>query len=206
MRLWIPPAAGALGGAIIAILAGVIAYRRVNPRPGWSWLGTGVNAGPAWTVSDSWVTNIAGVGAILGAVANALGGLGSVISDKDATGVIVLFIVFGGAAGIAPIVYAATAIQESQELVQMVGSIWGFLLAGVVSLLAVLGELATIGLLIFEVGNSGAVKGIVVAFISVAGLIVALYSVRALVLFATPAAGAAQRRSLLGSANNSATL
>jgi hypothetical protein len=221
LRLWIPLVAAAGTAAVIAVAAARIAYRdwakkSREPRLA-NWLRLGVDAGPAWTLSDSWVTNIAGTGSIVGAIAAAFGSLQAALSAADSVGIVILFLVFGGAAALSPVVYAATAKQESEEVAQMTGTTWGFLLAGAVTLLAVMGELATIGLVGWDVTGSGPTRTMLVVFLALAALVTAVYSVRSLVLFATPApapavsadaekATAHRHRSYLGTANVSATL
>jgi len=212
LSLWIPPVAGIAMALLVALLAGGIAKRK-SGQAFAKWIGSGVSAGPAWTLSDSWVTNIGGAGAFLGAVANSLGALQSVVSSAAVVGVTILFIMFGGAAAVAPIVYAATAKRETQELDELVGSVWGFLLAGAVTLVAVMGETATVALLVWRVSESGGERIVLVALLATGSVLVAAYSVRALVLFGAPAAPAAnatagpsRRKSLLGMAQTSATL
>jgi hypothetical protein len=194
---------------LVALLAGGIAKRK-SGQAFFRWIGSGVTAGPAWTLSDSWVTNIAGAGAFLGTVSNSLGALQSVVSSAAAVGVTILFIMFGGAAAVAPIVYAATAKQEAQELAELVGSVWGFLLAGAVTLVAVMGEIATVALLVWQVSDSSGERIVLVVLLTMGSVLVAAYSVRALVLFGAPTeqatAGPARPKSLLGMTQTSATL
>ena len=209
LSLWIPPVAGGSAALLVVLVAAFIA--RYQSKQSFSgWIGSGVSAGPAWTLSDSWVTNIAGAGAVLGTVSNSLGALQSVISPSAAIGVTILFIVFGGAAAIAPLVYAATAKKEAEELAQMIGSVWGFLLAAATTLVAVMGEIATVALLVAQVSGSDAEKIVLVALLSMGSVFVAVYSARVLVLFGSPASQVGTqrvgRKSLLGSAVNSATL
>src|ERR1700693_5156314 len=106
LELWIPPAAGASAALVIVVVAGTIAYRMSNGMPFTWWFAGSVYAGPAWTAKDSWVTNIGAVGAILGTVVTDSGTtLQNVILPTPAAGVTLLFIVFGGAAAAAPVVY-----------------------------------------------------------------------------------------------------
>jgi hypothetical protein len=194
---------------LVALLAGYIAKRK-SGQAFYKWIGSGVTAGPAWTLSDSWVTNIAGAGAFLGTVSDSLGALQSVVSSAAAVGVTILFIMFGGAAAVAPIVYAAAAKQEAQELAELVGSVCGFLLAGAVTLVAVMGEIATVALLVWQVSDSGGERIVRVVLLTMGSVLVAAYSVRALVLFGAPAApapaGPVRAKSLLGMMQRSATL
>jgi hypothetical protein len=208
LSLWVPPVAGCGAALLVALVAGYIAQRQSGQSLS-HWIGSGVKAGPAWTLSDSWVTNIAAAGAVLGTVSNSLGALQSVVSSSAAVGVTVLFIVFGGAAAVAPIIYAATAKQEAQELDHLVGSVWGFLLAGIASLVAVMGEIAAVALLVWQVSGSDSEKIALVILLALGSVFVAIYSTRAIVLFGAPtdpSGGEYNPKSLLGVRNNSATL
>jgi hypothetical protein len=192
---------------VVALLAGCIAKRK-SKQAFSDWIRSDVTAGPAWTLSDSWVTNIAGAGAFLGTVVDSFGALQSVVSPAAAVGVTILFIMFGGAAAVAPIVYAATAKQEAQELATLVGSVWGFLLAATVTLVAVMGEIATIALLVWQVSSSGGERIVLVVLLGLGSVLVSAYSVRALVLFGVPTATTepARPKSMLGMTHTSATL
>ena len=183
---------------------------------GW-WVSGSVYAGPAWTLKDSWVTNIGAVGAILGTVVTGSGAaLKTVILPTPAAGVTLLLIVFGGAAAVAPVVYGATAKVETQGITDTKGSVWGLLLAGAASIFAVIGEMATLGLLVWSIADSTATKWAILIALGLGGAAVGLYSVRSLMYFATLPAprpihqpsttSMAVRRSLLGSRMFSATL
>jgi hypothetical protein len=173
----------AVTAAAAVVLAGLCAWGMT----GWvrfSWWFTGsVHAGPAWTAKDSWVTNIAAVGAVLGTVLS-----NTTLNAKfqaAAPGLTLLYVVFGGVAALAPLVYGATAKLQSQGITDTTGSVWGFLLAGVASLFAVLGELATLGLLVMSGSDSPGTRAAVVVSLCAGALVVVAYSVRALTYFAT---------------------
>jgi hypothetical protein len=215
-------------------LAGLCAWGMTGWVNAWWWFTGSVHAGPAWTAKDSWVTNIAGVGAVLGTV---LSNTALNANFKTAApGLTLLYVVFGGVAAGAPVVYGATAKLQSQGINDMTGSVWGFLLAGAASLFAVLGEIATLGLLVTSVPDSVETQRAVIIALCAGALAVLVYSVRSLTYFATlpaprptpppapdaAAPGAAQaapaagtlppapapliRRSLLGNDTFSATL
>ena len=181
LDLWIPVIGGAIAAGAAVLLAGFIARRMTGRVPLWWWLTGSVHAGSAWTAKDSWVTNIAALGAILG----------TVISDAaykltgPGAGATLLFIVFGGVAVAAPVVYGATAKLESQGLNDTTGSVWGFLLAGAATLFAALGELATLGLLVMNVTGSAATQAAVIAALCLGAAAIIVYSVRSLAYFAT---------------------
>lgn len=222
LELWIPPAAGAVAAFAIVAVAGVIAWRMSNGVHFRDWFVGSVYAGPAWTAKDSWVTNIGAVGAILGIVVTDSGTtLKNVILPTPAAGVTLLFILFGGASAAAPVVYGATAKIESQGITDTAGSVWGFLLAGAVSSLVVLGEMATIGLLVWSIVDSTATKWSITVALGLGAAGIISYSVRSLMYFATlpaprpkkdPTTGTSAatylgvHRSLLGNRTFSATL
>jgi hypothetical protein len=106
--------------------------------------------------------------------------------------VTLLFIVFGGVAVAAPVVYGATAKLESQKINDTTGSVWGFLLAGAATLFAALGELATLGLLVMTVTDSAATQAAVIIALCLGAAII-VYSVRSLAYFATLPAPAPRR-------------
>jgi hypothetical protein len=214
ISLWIPPVAGAAASAVIVLVSALTADRKTL-RP-VTWLGSPVRAGAAWSPSDSWVTNIAGTGAVLGAVVSSLSTLAPVVGAASVVGIVILFVVFGGAAAIAPLIYAITANRSPSGAVdpqQLAGKVWGFLLAGATSLLSVLGEIATIALVFWQVSSSVPDRVVILAVLCAGGLVVAVYSVRTLSVLSSPATpivtGAREivrPRSLLGSASPSATL
>jgi hypothetical protein len=176
--LWSAVTAGAA-----VILAGLCAWGMTGWVNAWWWFTGSVHAGQAWTAKDSWVTNIAGVGAVLGTVLS-----NTTLNANfkaEAPGLTLLFVVFGGVAAAAPVVYGATAKLQSQGINDMTGSVWGFLLAGAASLFAILGEIATLGLLVASVPDSAETQRAVVIALCVGALAVLVYSVRSLAYFAT---------------------
>lgn len=78
------------------------------------------------------------------------------------------------------------------------------------TLVAVMGEIATLALLVWQVSGPGGERIVLVALLTIGSVLVAAYSVRALVMFGAPAAqataGPARPKSLLGMAQTSATL
>lgn len=222
------PVVGAVVATGLAVfLAGYCARKMTGPVPFSEWFTGSVFAGQAWTAKDSWVTNIAAVGGVLGTVVTSANGTLKTQLQDAAPGVTLLFIVFGGVAVAAPVVYGATAKLQSQGINTTTGSVWGFLLAGAASLFAALGEVATLGLLVTSTSDSTSTQVWVVIAICLGALAVIVYSVRSLTYFAilpaphptpepAPAAGLlAQlppppappiRQSLLGNRTISATL
>jgi hypothetical protein len=182
------------------------------------WVKSTVDAGPAWTLSDSWATNLAGAGGVLGSIVTATGSssFGSVLNGNAIVAITVLFLIFGGTAALGPLTYGALAKTPDPDLGKTLGYVWGFLSAAAVTLLAVMGELATVALLIWQASSSTPGKVVLVIFVGIGSGIAGAYSVRSLVLFAatkpaptdeTAAVAPARRpRSVLGSRDVSATL
>lgn len=220
ISLWVPPVAGAVAAAVVVMIVALAADRQ-DPHL-TKWLGSSVKAGRAWSPSDSWVTNIAGTGAVLGAVVSSLSTLQTVIGAASVIGVTILFVTFGGAAAFAPLLYAVTAVSSPGEAAspdQLTGRMWGFLLAGATSLMAVMGEIATVALLFWQVSTSVVDRVVILTVLCAGGLAVAAYSARTLTALSSvvPASQAeardvgfgrdgGQARSMLGSASPSATL
>jgi hypothetical protein len=224
--LWIPLVAGGVGALVVVIGGGVGAYeksrgkcippkkepqsaddRSSEARMGvWHWLRTEINAGSAWAPQDSWATNAAGVGAILGAVVSATAGpIGQLVSGRAVVAITILFLLFGVATALGPITYAVFGSSypvpsaSGQDTVGAVGgtvgTVGGFLAAAFVVLVAVFGELAAVAYFVYQTTNSGAGQVAAIVFGFVSAVLVAAYSVRAAVLDATilpaPAADAA---------------
>jgi aminoglycoside 6'-N-acetyltransferase len=219
ISLWVPPVAGAVAAALVMVVVAMTADRREMSM--MTWLQAGVKAGRAWSPTDSWVTNIAGTGAALGAVVSSLSTFAATIGSASVLGVTILFVMFGGAAAFAPLLYAVTAVSSPGDPTspdQITGRMWGFLLAGATSLLAVMGEIATVALLFWQVSPSAADRVVVLVVLCVGGLAVAAYSARTLIALSAPAAtppaatpkdaafGARNGVSMIGPSSLSATL
>ncbi|MGO8957259.1 MAG: hypothetical protein ACLQFR_07815 [Streptosporangiaceae bacterium] len=189
LLVW-PMLVGFLVALAACIGAMMMARRHLtgDPRDGKrAAIGDWVMAGDAWTAPDSWLTNVTAVsGTITGA---ALGVAG-------ASGIGVLFVIFGLSAAFAPLAYGALAAQAANESNVTVGTVRGFLLAAGAVLFGAIGELTT--MVLFGTSADHLVSlPLALVFPVVAGLVLALYSVRTMVYvleFQTkspPAAGGA---------------
>jgi hypothetical protein len=160
------------------------------------WLKATVDAGPAWSLSDSWATNVAGAGGILGSVITAAGStsFGSLLTSDATTAITLLFLIFGGIAAFAPITYVAFATQPSSDTTveKTNTSAWGFLAAAIVTMTAVMGELATVSLLVWQVGDSMGGKILLVVFVGIGAVLVAVYAIKTIILFAASQPAASQ--------------
>ena len=134
--LWWPIA----GAFVVSIITIGLAFAM-----GKKHLSAPVSAGPAWSSSDSWATNISVLGGIIGTAAGATGGLQQYLPKDSTSGFVALTLLFGGAASLAPIVYAAfaksTGIASGGGVVSTVGTVAGLCIAAIVTLFAAQGEL-----------------------------------------------------------------
>ena len=156
-------------------------------REKWgTWLTDAVHAGAAWSAGDSWATNVSVVGATLGLITTASTTLAPLVPDASDAAVAGLAIFFGGAAVVAPIIYAALAKSPGTDGAAggAVGSRLGLFLAGAVTLFAILGELAVIATLTFHLPGNAERYALTVAVL-LAAAAVCIYSVRSLQLMAT---------------------
>lgn len=190
VSVWIPPASGAVAAVLIAVTGAIVAfnasgYKNTGFRP---WLQSTVDAGHAWSLSDSWLTNVSSVGGILGAAVTAVG------SSSWGSTLTLLFLIFSGTAAFAPLTYVALATQPSPDttIEATNASAWGFLSAAVVTMTAAMGELATLALLVCQIGNSAFGKILLVAFLVIGAFLVAVYSVKTIKLFAATQPAATQ--------------
>jgi len=127
-----------------------------------------VIAGDAWTVPDSWLTNVTALSATIA---------GAALHVATANGLGVLFVIFGLSAAFAPLAYGALAAKAAGESTVTIGTVLGFLLAAAVVLFGAVGELSTIALFGTSADHLVSLP-LVLAFALVAGLILAMYSVR----------------------------
>ncbi len=112
--------------------------------------------GPSWDFSKSWASNVTVVGAILGTVLSAkvLPANPTVVASPN--GYTALSLLFGALVVLAPLVFVALRSGNPSTTNQTVeGRGWTFLLATAVSLWGVVGELVTVGLVLYEAQNGG---------------------------------------------------
>lgn len=138
---------------------------------------------PSWDFSKSWASNVTVVGAILGTVLSAkiLPTTTAVVVSPN--GYTALSLLFGSLVVVAPLVFTVLrSAKPSSTGPVYTGRGWGFLLASALTLWGVLGELATVGLVLYEAQHAktlalGAVIPIL-ATIGFAMLLVAVYGLR----------------------------
>jgi hypothetical protein len=107
--------------------------------------------GATWDFSKSWASNVTVVGAILGTVLSAkiLPASPTVIATPN--GYTALSLLFGALVVVAPLVFTALRSGRPSAMDTVIeGKGWAFLLASEVTLWGVIGELATVGLILYE--------------------------------------------------------
>jgi hypothetical protein len=204
LNFW-PAALWALGVAAVLAVIVLFTVKPQNDSDPASWslwrLGGEVNAPNAWSPQGSWTTNITAVGAILGTVAGTTGGLQQYVPNSGAF--VAVSLLFGGAAVLAPIIYAALATSKGIQtppdgvVSGALGTVAGLLLAAVFTLFGFLGELfATITVAIRAVSGQSGPEVFVWVSLLLAALLVLIYAYRSLkdmILFPLPPAQAPQQ-------------
>lgn len=161
-----------------------------------------VYAPAAWSLTDSWTTNITAVGSVLGVVAGASSALSAYIATTFPF--VAVSLLFGGAAVLAPVVYAALSkswgqADQNGEVSGSLGSVGGLLLAAMFTLFGFFGEIfVAFGIALRVTTQVGARTAFWAAVVLVV-LVVGLYAYRSLrwtMLLKNPAdAGAADQAS-----------
>jgi hypothetical protein len=157
------------------------------------WLADGSDAalrgrlGPAnWDFSASFGSSLTVFGSLLGTILSAsLLPSTTLVSASTYAG---LNLVFGVIVVVGPLIYTATqtAVQVHRGSPiaepQYQGTVWGFLVATALTLWAVLGELATIGLILNEIRRGGSmpapVLGVMVALLAIGGIFLFVLAAR----------------------------
>jgi len=173
--IFVSPAAGVVGAALV-----VISIRLTVKE--FTWKGM-VDGGAPWSPYDSWVTNISTLFAGIGSLWATLGGLATVVTTAVSASVSVMFVVCGGSAALAPVVYAALAKKEATNKGEAIGTVAGLLLAAAATLFAIFGELAAVSLVVWQVSSAPwarASESLVQLLILAAGAFISVYSWRTL--------------------------
>ena len=190
LNFW-PPAICALATATLLAIFVLVTVKPINPsrnnKNQWHWLGrllAEVNASDAWSPQGSWTTNITAIGAVLGTVAGTTSALQSYIPNSGAF--VAVSLVFGGAAVLAPVIYAALATSigisdPGGEVSGALGTVGGLLLAAIFTLFGFFGEIfITLEVAIHAVSGQQGPEAFFWASILLAALLVAIYSYRSL--------------------------
>jgi hypothetical protein len=179
-------------GVIFAPL--IFAFLFVVAR--WALLGvTGASLtkrlGPAnWDFSGSWASTLTVLGALVGTILSA-GVLPDETERLSKASYTALNLIFATLIVVAPVIYAATRRPKDTKLkpgdsadeaedIQYQGYVWSFLLASGIVIWAVVGELATIGLLLAELHGEKAIStealGVLWGVLGAGALLIVSYS------------------------------
>ena len=176
-RLWLPLVAALVAG-VVFLLLGIPATKEGRKAKKKQWKSE-IYTAAAWKFGDSWATNIAALGGILGTVLAATGFFGEVLPGVSPGRFTGFSLVFSGLALMAPIVYTVLSRQvDLNGEKTTVGTVGGLLVASSVTVAAVGGELATLGLLVGMSDASTTFQGVCILGLTVAALIVIAYAVR----------------------------
>jgi hypothetical protein len=133
-----------------------------------------------WKFQDSWATNISTIGAGLGTLLSTSGLLSSLLPGVSTTPFLVMNVIFLAMIGAAPVIFNALTVDDTNQPTDTtVGTNGGFLLGGLFTIAAALGELAAIGLL-FTMGGLTAAFWVAFSFSLLGALIVCGYAYRTL--------------------------
>lgn len=184
-RLWWPIWA-ALAAAAMFLAAGAYVtrtapHRDPSDRAGvWGWASAKVFTASSWTFRDSWATNVAAVGGVLGTVLGSSGFFNEVLPGVSAGRFTGFSLLFGALAVVAPIVYTALGRRHQTKAgtLIMVGTVAGLLVASAATIAAVVGELTTLALLVHMSDAPGPFQTICFTGLTFGGLVVLCYAVR----------------------------
>lgn len=181
-RMWWPVRA-ALLAALGFVVFGMVGTRgAVNRDPAgspalWRWATAKVFTSAPWTLKDSWATSIAAFGGLLGTVLGAAGFFTEALPGVSAGRFTGFSLVFGALAVFAPIVYTALSRRDSTLSISL-GTVSGLLLAGAVTVAAVAGELATLGLLVQMSDAPSSFQALCFVGLGIVGVVVIVYAAR----------------------------
>jgi hypothetical protein len=142
--------------AVATLLVGAVALCLLEMKDArGSRLLWGSAPGPKWSI-ESWASHLTAVGALLGTVTAEV--LPEAPEQIDKKSLVALSLLFAGLAAVAPFVFQALRRPDAKAGEEDEGNwgfTWGMLIACWLTLGAVLGELATLGLICWEATNGG---------------------------------------------------
>jgi hypothetical protein len=181
---WYPVYEGLATAALyVAAMLLVVGLLRKDKKGESGGLGATVATGPSWSFSDSWLTNVSAVGAILGTVLAATGFLSTALPGVPTGRFVGLSLVFGGFTVMAPVIYSAAGTWKwskqdgSPDTLVPVGRIWGVILAAGATVAGVIGELGTLLVLTVTAAGSDGPKELIYGLLAAAAVIVLGYAV-----------------------------
>jgi hypothetical protein len=158
-----------LGLALITLAATILTLCLGNH---WN---SDVKASSSWTFRDSWATNIAAIGAVLGTILTATGSASTLFPDVQIDRYAVLSAAWGGLVVLAPIIIGLYGNSDSTSSGVQVPTPLMFI-AAFITLTAVVSELATIGILASLSSVSGGVRMFVYVILAVVTALTSFYA------------------------------
>jgi hypothetical protein len=144
-----------------------------------------------WDPGKSWASSFTVIGALLGTILATKGVMPDKLIYLALAGYAGLQLFFGILVVVAPFLYLATSSPveitnpQAGNQPQLQGYVWSFAVTSGLTLWAVLGELATIGLLLAEIDHVGSIPaglfGLFIAVLSVSAVLVLIYVARSLI-------------------------
>jgi hypothetical protein len=162
-----------IGVVMALVVVAVVGYRKRK-----IWNTCRVTATSAWDASDSWVTNTAGVGSAVAAIA-ASGSISSFVTKVNADAFVLLSLLFGGCAAIAPVVYGVFSKRLAGSGPE--GTKWSVILASIATLTSAFGLFVTVAWIVYcsVIKDSGA-RLVLYLALGLGAILIAVYSVRAI--------------------------
>jgi hypothetical protein len=200
MSFWVPPIVGAIAAMMFVVFVGVASPIEIPATADTparkaqfcsaAWLSAPIHVTSSWNYSDSWATNVGAVGGALGGIVGAAGALTNLVSSGDQGVFTGISLLFGGAAVLAPVAFAAFSrnpdiTAPDGQSSNVLGSVGGLFIAAATTLFAVAGELSMMGLLSWNSTGSTAERVLVLGAIGIGAVVVGVYAARTLHNLAT---------------------
>ena len=153
--LWLAVVGAFLGGALL-ILVRFLSLKEPTEGPDKRYRTATLlkEADAKWSFTQSWASNITALGAILGTVLAASGWVSQTLSEFSTTQFAGLSLFFGALVLLAPLAYSAMRREVDAEDAPgtdfQYGSYGGLLLAALLTTWAVLGQLSTLAILLWN--------------------------------------------------------
>jgi hypothetical protein len=171
------PLAASFWGILAASLAlGVlvlIVFRRCRDEPSEGQGRTTIYTSSTFSFSESWATSIAAILTVVATVFTTTGVLTSLVPGIDTGFFLAITIVYGVVLSLAPLVYSA--LQEEEDG-QVFGTHRGYVRAAAITVVAVGGQLSTVGAVIWLSGLNVVLRWVLLAFLGCVALLVVWYT------------------------------
>jgi hypothetical protein len=181
-HLWWAAFGGFVAAGLVTTILAVVLIRRSTPW--WKWITQPIAAGPSWSFKDSWLTNVAGVGAILGTVLGAADLLDDLFPGTSTAPAVGLSVLAGALVAVAPVAYYALTRwapgedDQHNPIVVAEGTGGALTFATAVTLSGTYCGLATIGMLAWEADIAWRTTIALLVLVGIGAAVVAIYAVR----------------------------